>query len=112
MLYIDLHGRARNEIAKDEGALYIVSGGERRAFSNLAEFITLLDRFTLLFTIFISVSPPRSFLQKLFSLSYNEILLGLPTIFVSYKIFKVNFMRERQGKVICKRFICNTSNMT
>jgi len=32
-------GRARSEVAKDHGTLYIVSGNERHTFCNLAEFI-------------------------------------------------------------------------
>lgn len=83
-----MHGRARNEIAKDEETLYIVFGGERRAFSNLAEFITVQDRFTLPSTLFISISSSRSLLRELFSFSYNEILLGLPTFLCLRKFLK------------------------
>jgi len=76
------HGR---QSEKGRGTLYIVSGRERRTFSNLAEFITPLDRFTLPCGTSIPVSPPPSLLQKI-SLTCNEILLSSRT-FLCVRIF-------------------------
>ena len=70
-----MDGRASSEVAKDRGTLYIVCGRERRTFSNLAEFITPLERFTLPYATLIPVSPPYSLLLKI-CLTCNEILLS------------------------------------
>jgi hypothetical protein len=50
-----VQGEARFQ--RNDRTLYIVFRIERGAFSNMAEFITLLDVFTLPLALFISVSP-------------------------------------------------------
>ena len=85
----DMDGRERSEVGKEQRTFYIVSGRERRTFSNLAEFITPLDRFTLPYCTFIPVSPPCSLLQKIsLTYSYNEILLSSPTFLWVRKFLK------------------------
>lgn len=88
--------RHRRQNEKNWGTLYIVSGRERRTFSNLAEFITPLDRFTLPYGTFIPVSLPPTLLQKI-SLTYNEILLSSHT-FLCVRKFLSKFYEGKARK--------------